>query len=167
MPRGQAPCPGPSLRSSGAHWPAIGVAVQHVSSPRMLPIPPHSSPMPPCLAPLRSLPSTPTLSSPTPKPQLTPQLDCSVTPPPPTPTAGSPVQQASPTASPAQLWPLLPPLTHQRMAVWRLRNLRASQGSRTAVYTATAPWLPHLHPACRRSSGSTTRQKTWWFPTVL
>lgn len=140
----------------------IGVVVQLVWSHHMLPIPPHSSPTPPCLAPLRSLPSTPRVSSPTLQP--TPQLDPSVWLPPSTLTL---VQRAFPTAPPAQPWLLLPPLIHQRMAVWSSQHLLASQGNRTAVYTATAPWPQRRHPVCQRSSGSTTRQKTWWFHTAL
>lgn len=133
----------------------------------MLLIPPHSSPMPPCLSPLRSLLSTHVVKYPTLQLQLTPQLDHSVRHPPLTLTPQYAVQQPLPTALMSPPWPLLLPLIHHRMVIWSLQHLLASQDTQTAAHIATAPWPLHLHPVCQRNSGSTTHQKTWWSHTAL
>lgn len=136
-----------------------GVEVQPVWSHHMLLIPHHSSPMPPCLSPLRSLPSTNLVKFPT--PQLTLQLDHSVRLPPLTLTLQYPVQCPLPTAPTAPPWPLLLPLIQHRMVIWSLQHLLVSQGTQTAAHIATAPWRPRLHPVCQRNNGSMTHQKTW------
>lgn len=166
-PRGQELCPGPSPRSWRGHCPVSGAGVRHVWFPLMLLIPPRSSPMPPCPVLLRLLPLTPRASSPSPRSQLTPQLERSVWLPQLMLTRWSLVQQPSPTAPPALPWPRLLLLTQHRIVAWKSEHLPVSQVTLTVAPTATAPWPPLHHLVCRRRTGSTTHQKTWWLHTAL